>query len=142
MKYSFTFLIRTTLEPSKTFLPLQISEGQKHRGGKDDFNLLPILNKFVKNLHFFLNLGSLKGAPSRPKKHIAQTNHHNIGGYYGRLFYARSQICFYLHKLFALTKAQNWVRCLKSSISLKTHDLLYKFIDQLTLKLSSCKFSD
>ena len=40
---------------------------------------------------FFLNLGSLKGAPSRQKKHIAQINHHNIGGYYGRLFYARSK---------------------------------------------------
>ena len=117
MKYSFTFLIRTTLEPSKTFLPLQISEGQKHRGGKDDFNLLPILNKFGKNLHFFLNLGSLKEAPSRPKKHIAQINHHNIGGYYGRLFYARSKICvlstLMLLSCLHLTKTQNWVLCFK-----------------------------
>ena len=41
-----------------------------------------------------------------------------------------------------LTKAQNWVCCLKSSISLKTQDLLYVFIDWLTLKLTGCKFSD
>ena len=41
-----------------------------------------------------------------------------------------------------LTKAQNWVRCFKSYISLKTNDLLYIFIDWLTLKLTGCKFSD
>ena len=132
MKYSFTFLIRTTLEPSKTFLPLQISEGQKHRGGRDDSNPLPILNKFGKNLHFFLlNLGSFEGAPSSPKKQFTQINHYNIDGDYGRRFFARSQICFYLHKLFAFDKSTKLGSLFKSSISLKIHDLLciYLFTD-------------
>ena len=52
--FCFTFLIKTTLKPSKTFLPLQICEGQhwwrKIGGGfKSSYNF----EDFFKNLHVF-----------------------------------------------------------------------------------------
>ena len=51
--FSFTFLMKTTLKPSKTFLPLQISEGQHWWRNRRKFKSSSNVEEIYKNLHVF-----------------------------------------------------------------------------------------